>query len=348
MEAVPQPGYKFSHWEGSSNSTSASIYLEFNSDESLKAVFGPASPIENVFLNELGASNLSIVTDEFGQYEDWLEIYNDNDFDIDLAGCFLSDSASFLKLYQFPMGKPEITSLGPKEYLIIWCDGESAQGPLHTNFKLSKEGETLFLVQKQGEALNIVDSVFYSDQFTDVTFGRNPEVDRWDYLMPTPGKANLLQSITTLFINEFMSKNDGSHRDECNENDDWIELYNPTDDTLNIAGLFLTDSLQDPLKHQIPSGDISTLILPKSYLLLWADGQEEQGALHLGFKLDGRSEQIGLYQVGAGIIDSLTYRNEYPGIAHGRFPDGSEKIQYVSSTPGYENGIYLQGWPFHQ
>ncbi len=288
--AVPKPGYTFSHWEGSSSSFSSTIYLDIISDDSIKAVFEPAAIVENILINEVSASNGNTFTDEYGQNNDWVEIYNDNDFEVDLAGWFMSDSAEFLEMYQFPYGFPEQTKVGAKEYLLIWCDGESAQGALHTNFKLSKDGESIFLVQKQSDALSIADSVFYTEQYSDVTFGRIPDVDRWDFLIPTPGKENWLIEPLRLHINEYMTKNDGSYMDEFNEADDWIELYNPTDDTIDIAGLFLSDSLQDPLKHRIPTGEKSTIIPPLGYMVLWADGQEQQGVTSPGLQT---GQQVG-------------------------------------------------------
>ena len=339
MHAVPKPGYVFSHWEGSSSSSSRTIYLDMNADQSLTAVFEAAAPAENIYLNELGASNASTLPDEYDQLDDWIEIYNDNDYAVDLAGAYLSDSAGFLQMYQLPYGSPALTTIEAKEYLIIWCDNQTEQGALHTNFKLKKEGEPLFLSMKQADSLIIIDSLVFSEQYTDITFGRRPDTDDWDYLLPTPGSANIVKKSLLLRINEFLSSNDGSYRDEHGESDDWIELFNPTGDSIDIAGLFLTDSLQDPLKHQIPSGDIATIIPPKGYLILWADGQEEQGVFHLGFKLNGKSEEIGLYQLGSGYIDSLSYGNIYPGAPMGRFPDGSPLIQYVSASPGSENEI---------
>lgn len=339
MHAVPLPGYSFSHWQGSSESSSPTIYLDLKSDQAIEAVFEVASPLENVFINEVSASNSNSVSDEYDQFNDWLEIYNGNDFEVDLAGYFLSDTIGNLVKYQFPDGLSEQTTIGAGEYQLIWCDAQPTQGALHTNFKLSKEGETLFLVQLLADEFNIIDSVKYTDQYSDITFGRNPDVDRWDFLLPTPGEKNSLRSPVSLQINEFLSSNDGSFSDEFHEYDDWIELYNPSNDTVDIAGLFLTDSLQNPLKHQIPMGELSTLIPPLSFLVLWADGQEEQGALHLGFKLDGKSEQIGLYQVGSGIIDSLSYDKEFADVSIGRYPDGSDTMIYLTASAGTENGI---------
>ncbi len=160
------------------------------------------------------------------------------------------------------------------------------------------------------------------------------------YVSASPGSGNGLSLREGLFINEYMAGNRSTFTDEFGEYDDWIEIYNGNDYPVDLGGLYLSDSLEDPTKHHIPLGmSDSTTIPAKSYLILWADGQEEQGVLHLGFKLDRQAEQIGLFQVAGGMIDSLSYTFAYPDMASGRLPDGSGNLQYVSASPGSENGF---------
>jgi hypothetical protein len=337
LVAVPESGYSFSHWEGANSSTSTSIFLDEASDQVIRAVFRPDTPAEKVYINEVCASNSANHADEFGQYNDWIEVYNDNDHDVDLSGWFITDTDGYEKMYQFPRGRSGETTVKAKQYGIIWCDGQSSQGAMHTDFKLDSDGETLFLIQKIEGTPNIVDSVSFGAQYSDITFARNPVQDRWDYLEPTPGEANRLSMPRGVLINEFASRNEGAYLDEYGEADDWIEIYNPSPEAVDLGGLFLTDSLSDPLKHQIPAGSPLTLIPPGGYIVLWADNQPEQGILHLDFRLDGRSEQIGIYQVGAGIIDSLSYLKDYAETVQGRMPDGGEGFQIVTATPGSSN-----------
>jgi hypothetical protein len=337
LEAIPKSGYAFSHWEGASTSQNESIFLDLSSDASIRAVFVQDSPASNVYINEVCASNQLGIRDEYGQNEDWIEIYNNNEFDVNLAGWYLSDSAGLATKFQIPSGQAEQTTVKAKNYLLIWCDGDMEQGPLHCNFKLKKEGEVLTLVQKIDQELHYLDSVHFPALKTDLTYGRNPERDKFLYMCPTPLAKNELGEFGTLFINEFVTKNCGTKGDEFNESDDWVEIYNPTPDTIDLGGLFVTDSLQDPLKHCIPSGSTATRIPPYGFKILWADNQPEQGELHLGFKLDGKDEQIGLYLPGHGFIDSLSYSLVASGMAMGRYLDGSDQIQAVSATPGEPN-----------
>ncbi len=337
--AIPHSGYTFSHWEGASNSDSESIYLDVSNDATIRAVFKPDLPMSKVYINEVCASNESMGADNFGQFEDWIEIYNDNDTDVNLAGWYLSDSVGLATKFRIPTGQADLTTVRANDYLIIWCDKDIRQGPLHSSFKLKREGEVVTLVQQIDQKLHYVDSIHYPQLQPDLTYGRLPDSGSWEYMSPTPLALNEPGEPFEIYINEWMTRNCGTQTDEFDEADDWIEIYNPTSDTIDLGGLYLTDSLQDPLKHKIPVGSNTTTIPPYGYKILWADSQPEQGALHLGFKLDGKTEQIGLYLLGEGYLDSLSYNLHQSGMAMGRYSDGSDLIQSLTASPGEPNFV---------
>ncbi|MBN1337827.1 MAG: CotH kinase family protein [Bacteroidales bacterium] len=116
---------------------------------------------EDVVINELMASNAATVTDEFGEYEDWIEIYNKGTEVFDLSGYYLSDKADDITKWTFP----DSTFLEPDSYLIIWADEDGGQGKFHCNFKLSATGEMLILTNT---SLEIVDSLSFGEQVTDM------------------------------------------------------------------------------------------------------------------------------------------------------------------------------------
>lgn len=97
----------------------------------------------------------------------------------------------------------------------------------------------------------------------------------------------------TLYINEFMASNGDTILDEKGNSGDWIEIYNPTDESINIGGFYISDHKNEPLRWQIPGGyPDKTTIPPGGYLLLWADEEPDRGPLHLNFKLDKDGESI--------------------------------------------------------
>ena len=81
----------------------------------------------------------------------------------------------------------------------------------------------------------------------------------------------LLQSVFSfgqVVLNEMQSSNTSTLADNFGEYDDWVEIHNPTGDTIDIAGLVLKDQVDT---WAIPTGDPSTILPPNGYFLLWAD-----------------------------------------------------------------------------
>lgn len=141
-------------------------------------------PARGLVINELAAKNGSIVTDEDGDYDDWIELYNNTDEAISLSGYTLSDDPGTPDKWTFPN-----VEIGAGDYLIVWADDDSLiDDDLHANFKLSVGGETLTLYNESG---NVVDVVAFPDQFEDITFGRFENgTGSFDYLYPTFNAEN--------------------------------------------------------------------------------------------------------------------------------------------------------------
>ena len=150
------------------------------------------------------------------------------------------------------------------------------------------------------------------------------------------------EEITGVVINEFSANNQKTIFDEFNEFDDWIELYNAGDDTIDMGGIYITDDLNELTKWEIPSEDYQqTFIPPGKHLLLWADNDPDQGPLHLDFRLNNAGEQIGLIQIcgiDTMVLDTITFQLQSPDLSYGRYPDGSEKWAFFTvPTPGVTN-----------
>jgi hypothetical protein len=147
------------------------IYAENNdavkfSPERAEYEFYTIEVTGDLVINEFMADNDTIVPDPNGEYDDWIELYNNSNNTISLNGYFLSDESSDLTQWAFPD-----TSIGPNEYLIIWADDEEGQPGLHANFKLSASGEEIVLVAPD---TTIVDQVAFGQQPTDLSTGRYP------------------------------------------------------------------------------------------------------------------------------------------------------------------------------
>jgi len=94
-----------------------------------------------------------------------------------------------------------------------------------------------------------------------------------------------------LYINEIMSSNDSLFFDNNSEDDDWIELYNSSNSSIDLLNYYISDDTTDPLKWQIT---VSIVIPAGSFYILWADNETFQGSDHLNFKLSSNGEPITL------------------------------------------------------
>lgn len=137
------------------------------------------SPRKGVVINELAAVNETIATDDDGDFDDWIELYNNSETNFSLSGYYLSDDLGNLTKWAFP----DVT-INAGEYLIIWADGDTtAPTGLHTNFKLAASGEILSLTNGDEQ---LVDQVSFPEQFQDISYGRFENgVGMFNYLTPT-------------------------------------------------------------------------------------------------------------------------------------------------------------------
>jgi hypothetical protein len=183
-----------------------------------------------------------------------------------------------------------------------------------------------------------------------------------------PIRINEVSAGNTIYVNEQYKKND------------WIELYNPTDMTLNVAGLYVSDDPDKPQKYQIPAGnpDIQTFIKPGGKLIIWADklksedyvftnmplGMVREGIyfsnLHASFKLnndEGIDQEVILTWSDEFIANNQEYFEKHPSFKHfadhiiyqahkgdqtvGRYPDGGNSF-YVMNRPtiGQNNSLH--------
>jgi hypothetical protein len=129
--------------------------------------------------------------------------------------------------------------------------------------------------------------------------------------------------IAGIVINEFCASN-STLIDDFGQVEDWIELYNNGNETIDLAGLYITDDLTTKNKHKISAGDSRTILSPGEYIVLYADETVTQGALHLGFKLSGDGDDIGLYQVLDGdvvTLDELTFEKQTDNASTSRIPN---------------------------
>jgi Na+-transporting methylmalonyl-CoA/oxaloacetate decarboxylase gamma subunit len=155
------------------------------------------------------------------------------------------------------------------------------------------------------------------------------------------------QQTTALKINEILVINQDNYQDDYGEKHPWIEIYNASPGTVNIAGCYLTNDLNVPKKYMIPKGDVLTRISPRQHTLFWADDKPSRGTFHLNFTLEpDRPNFLALFDSDARtLIDSITLpAGQRPDVSYGLIEDGwtLKDLQEARRTlPSYKNAADL-------
>ncbi len=282
-------------------------------------------------INEIVSSNDTGITDEMGEFEDWVEIYNPGDVTVDLEGMYLTDDFGDRHGWPIPPGY----SLAPGEFLLVWADKDPLDGPLHASFKLSSGGEEIGLYDSEdmgnakihGFKFGLCDADIAIGFVPDLgpargahySFGYSPE-----YLVtPTPEASNVSAFLSDVCINEFHTTSV-----DTMAVDDWVELYNRGASAVDISGMYLSDNRGSPLKFVIPA---STVLAAGDFIVF--DETE------LGFSFTSSGEVIMFTAVDMETgLDFYDFAEQLPDVSEGRINDGETRWdKMVNPTPGAAN-----------
>ncbi len=149
---------------------------------------------QSLVINEVITSNSTIITDDDGSYEDWIELYNSGTESINLLGYGLTDNDDLFK-WVFPD-----YSIQPDEHLLIWCSSKNRinpEFPLHTNFAIGAGGETITLTHPEGTIVDQIPAVVIPQNFS---YGRETDGASSFVLFPepTPGTSNTTQGYSEI------------------------------------------------------------------------------------------------------------------------------------------------------
>jgi hypothetical protein len=279
-----------------------------------------STPLEVIVLmNEVNALGTT-------EDPDWIEIYNDSDFDVDLTGYKIYDSggqSGTIAKKEFPSG----TIIPSKAwYAITTKDGAADE------FGLSSSGEKLWLENATGA---IIDSVEFPATEGTQTYGRYPDGSaNWQLLyIPTKGAANNASMPTAVVVmNEIYSRGTAGA-----ETGDWVEIYNDSDIDADISGWFIYDSGGQggtKPKKAFPAG---TIIPAKGFYVIVTDDDNVDGS---GFGLSSGGEQIWFEKADGTIMDNVTFPAMETTQSYGRQPDGTVNWMLLNTiTRGTSNNV---------
>jgi len=272
-------------------------------------------------ITEILAVNDAVNQDEAGEYDDWLEIHNEDNVAVNLGGMFLSGSFGDPRQFQLPA-----LNLAPDAYVIVWTDDDVSQGSLHANFKLSSEGETVALFETVDHGNVLIHGWKFGIMSADISMGFKPmNTNIPEYLLnPTPGASNETSSLfSSVCINEFQSTS------AFGGPDDWVEIYNRGTTAFDLSGCYLSDQRGKNTKWKFPA---NTILQPGNYLVIYEDA--------LGFGFSSAGDDVIMLSAADSTtgLDFFDFGIQQPDHSEGRYPDGVGNWCYFNSpTKGAAN-----------
>ena len=178
-----------------------------------------------------------------------------------------------------------------------------------------------------------------------------PDDDRLSLVamfQPMSDEERAADNIVPVRINEVSAAN-GIYVNEYFKRSDWVELYNTTDQPVDVDGMYLSDEPGNPQKYQIEAPFFTseelwgftpyglenqggTVIPPHGFLIVWCDSREALTQLHAPFKLAAAGGDVLLTASDESWSDQLTYTAMNNVQTVGRYPDGASDV-YLMDVP---------------
>jgi hypothetical protein len=296
---------------------------------------------EILFLNEVQPLNAGIYHDPEFEYDPWIEVYNPNAYQVNLGGYTLNVSGA-ASPWTIPTNEPYNTVIPANSFKVFWCDNDIDLGSTHAPLYLNPSGGTATLTSPDGAT--VVSTLTWGALLAGQSAGCVTDGSQTitNFNPATPINTNSLIFITpeAVVINEVMADNIVTFADNYGQFDDWVEIYNPLNYDVNLAGYFLSDNSENPRRWQVPSTFIDSVKIPaQGYLLFFADDDGSQGVLHTNFNLNNNTEFIGLYSPdGLTRVDEIYWQHMDADTSLGRLTDGSpEWVNFIVTTPDFSN-----------
>ena len=297
-------------------------------------------------LSEAMSDNASTLPDEQGRFGDWIEIRNSTAAAMNLKNVGLSDRSDRIK-FLFPD-----MILEPGACLVVFCDDTNADDPLstlHAKMKLSSYGDTVFLFDANGVAIDMI-TVPTLNQ--DESYVRDAAGKWQKSLLPSPGYPNTEEghsaflanfSVTPgmLMINEVMAAPRSGLRDEDGELSDWVELYNMSGEAIDLSIYALSDDETRPVKWAFPKGAV---IAPHGYYLVFCSSKDKLESAtmypHTNFSISAEHENLILSTLIGQLVDRVTIDNLGKDLSYGRNPVTLQWEVFPLATPGTSNDLH--------
>ncbi|MDL2258706.1 lamin tail domain-containing protein [Eubacteriales bacterium OttesenSCG-928-K08] len=296
----------------------------------------PMEESDPIILNEVLVKNRYSIADRDGDRNEWVELYNRGSSACSLLGYYLSDDELEPAKWAFPD-----VVIEPGEYLIVFLSGkESSQDELHASFGLSSSDEVIMLTNLNGLSYDVIPLDPGITQ--NVSLGRDDLGQIRYFATPTPRAKNDSAAFETLgtlptrnpngvFVSEVSAVAAAKSGKQ-----DWIELYNPTNHDISLAGWHISDDINEPYKYKIKN----TSVAAKGYALLYASSHtSRQAESTLPFGISGSGDTIFLTDPNGILRDYFETGTLRAALSSGRNVDNptSGRVFYTTPTPGLPN-----------
>ena len=288
-----------------------------------------------VHINEVLKYNTLSAIDSDGDREEWVEVKNFSDSTISLLGYFLSDDATNLYKWAFPD-----VQLQPGECKIVFLSGKNRiDTELHANFGLADDENDVFLTCLNGMRTESI-SLLGVDR-DNISVGLDDQQNIRYYASPTPGSENAHGFETAeqigCFDNTgvFISEVSAIQEFKSDEND-WIELYNGSDQPIDLTGWTLSDNADTPGKYTF-SG--ITIDAGEYYVVDCTSKPMRQTESTAPFSLSPGGETIVLHNADGMLVDSFDTGALVPDVTSGRVERDTSvaRVFFAEATRGEEN-----------
>ena len=329
-------GISVLHGEEGDVYTAEPTYESANSENTFtSATLTPMDNSDPVHISEVLKENTHSGTDMDGDHTEWVELVNTSGEAVSLRGYYLSDNGDNL----FKWALPEV-SMEPGAYLIVYLSGKNrTNGELHASFGLSETETEVHLTCLDGMRTEHVSLAGITKD--DVSVGRDASGNIRYYAYPTPGEKNA-QGFETADSIGFFNKSGVFISEVCGvtevkaDKNDWIELHNGGSETVDLSGWYLSDSLKEPERYQIPALSIA----PGAYAVIETtshSSRQTEGVATFGIKNGG--ETLVLSDATGAIVDVFKTGALALGISSGRIEndDAVERVFFSRQTPGSAN-----------
>ena len=286
-----------------------------------------------IVISEVMSGSGFAIIDGEGNQSDWIELYNTGSETVKLDGAFLSDDPEDRTKWMIPS-----LSVEPGQRVVVRCAGAQAAAD-EANFALSRDGCTVILTGTVGNTISLVETPQLG---RDCSWALQEDGTYIETSKTTPGYENTdagydawLQNVgystPEIVISEVMTANRSTLLNSDGQLCDWVELYNPTSETIQLGNLYLSNDIADRMKWQLPD---SSLAAGERMVIRCSGSSAPAGDADFSLPREGCTVTL------SGSVGNVVTQVEVPRMEEDRAWALQDNGTYAESnlpSPGYAN-----------